>query len=174
MDQGKYRKRSSKINWTELEYNVQYSKYVSHTSVKMSCSTSQFHALSFCGVRGLRKYYNILLDPKLGNENCAIRRKPCACVCWDDIRTAIHEIRLIQIRNVDGLDKFKEWVFKLSCAAPGRSSYYLSTYPCFQLPCARIRNPYQFTYTPYVFRSDAVLGVQHTTWWWWFFRPWIY
>ena len=87
MNQGRSRKRSSQRKWTACEYHVQYIKYVSHKTVKISCSTRQFIVFPFCiphiklhGVRILRKHYYIQLYPKLGNVKCAIWRIPCACV----------------------------------------------------------------------------------------------
>ena len=79
MDQGKYIKIASKWKFTDCEYHVQDRKYVPHTSVNISCATTQFHALPFCGlhvkphgVRGLSKHYHLQLDPKLGHGKCAI------------------------------------------------------------------------------------------------------
>ena len=46
LDHGKDRKCADKRKWTDREYHVQYRKYVPHTSVKMSCATTQFPALS--------------------------------------------------------------------------------------------------------------------------------
>ena len=87
MDQGNDQKWNSKQNQTECDYHFQYIKDVSHTTVNISCSTTQLSEFSFCGphqkphgVRGLIKHYNIRLDPKLGHVKCAIKRKPCACV----------------------------------------------------------------------------------------------
>ena len=57
----------------EREYHVQDRKDVNHKSVKMSCASTQFQALSFFGphskshrVRGLSKYYYLQIEPKLG------------------------------------------------------------------------------------------------------------
>ena len=47
LDQGRYIKRASKWKWNEREYHVQDNKYVSHTSVKISCATTKFPELSF-------------------------------------------------------------------------------------------------------------------------------
>ena len=47
--------------------------------VKLSCDTTKFPSLTFCGpkkkphrVWGLRKHYNIQLDKKLGYVTCEI------------------------------------------------------------------------------------------------------
>ena len=40
LDHIKGRKRSSKQKWNESDYHVQDSKYVPHTSVKISCVTT--------------------------------------------------------------------------------------------------------------------------------------
>ena len=40
IDQGKYRKISSKRKWIYIEYNVQYNAYVAHKGVKMYCNTN--------------------------------------------------------------------------------------------------------------------------------------
>ena len=42
IDQGKYRKISSKIKWTDIEYHVQDNADVAHKDVKMYCDTNQF------------------------------------------------------------------------------------------------------------------------------------
>ena len=42
MYQGKYIKCTSKINWYEFEYHVQYIKDVPHISVRISCATNYF------------------------------------------------------------------------------------------------------------------------------------
>ena len=47
--QGKYRKRGSKIKWTDIEYYFQDNADVEHKDVKMYCDTNQFPALPFCG-----------------------------------------------------------------------------------------------------------------------------
>ena len=83
---------------------------------------------------------------------------------WYDNSANGNGIQLRQSLNVDRLDKFKDWLFKLSCAAPGRSSYYFSIYLYFHLPCAHIWAPYQFTNPIYVASSDAVLWVQQRHW----------
>ena len=76
-------KCASKRNWTDNNYHFQDKKYVPHTSVKMSCSTTQFPYFSFFGphakphvVRGLSKHYHLRLDPKFGHGKCAIRKIP--------------------------------------------------------------------------------------------------
>ena len=78
---------SSNLKWYESEYHVQDSKYVPHTSIKMPCTTTQVPALSFCGphakphgVRGLRKSYHLVLDPKLGHGKYSMQRITCACI----------------------------------------------------------------------------------------------
>ena len=45
----KYRKRASKIKWTDIEYHVQDNADVVHKDVKNYCDTNQFPALPFCG-----------------------------------------------------------------------------------------------------------------------------
>ena len=42
IDQGKYRKISSKIKWTDREYHVQNNADGAHKDVKMYCDTNQF------------------------------------------------------------------------------------------------------------------------------------
>ena len=71
IDHVKDRKRASKRKWTEREYHVQENKYVQYKSVKISCDSTQFCALLFCGtyakphgVIGLSKHYNFQIDPK--------------------------------------------------------------------------------------------------------------
>ena len=87
IDQIKYRKRASKILWTNREYHVQYNPDVSHKDMKIYCDANQFPALKFCGThpkprgaRGLSNHYHLRFYPKLGRGICAIRRIPCACV----------------------------------------------------------------------------------------------
>ena len=87
IDQGKYRKLSSKRKWTDKEYHDQDNADVTHTDVKMYCDTNQLPKLLFCGshpkpheASGLRKHYNLRFDPKLGYGIFAIIRIPCACV----------------------------------------------------------------------------------------------
>ena len=87
LDHGKERKHASKWEWTEREYHAQDRKYLPHISVKMSCATTQFPALSFfCphakphGVRGVSKNYHLRLDPKLCHITCAILWIPCAYI----------------------------------------------------------------------------------------------
>ena len=48
IDQGKYRKISSKIKWTYRQYHVQDNADISHKDVKMYCDTNKFPTLSFC------------------------------------------------------------------------------------------------------------------------------
>ena len=78
-DHCKDRKCASKWKWTDHEYRLQKIKEVPYISVIMSCATTQFPELSFCGphakpheLRGLSKHYHLLLDPKLGNEKYTI------------------------------------------------------------------------------------------------------
>ena len=87
MDHVKYRKRSSKLNWTDLEYRVMYSKDVPHTSVKNPCAKNRFPVFPFCVpylkphlVRELIKHHRLRLDPKLGHVKCVILRIPCVCI----------------------------------------------------------------------------------------------
>ena len=86
LDHGKDRKLDSKRKWKERDYHVQDRKYVQQKSVKMSCASTQFSALPFCGphekshrVRGLSKHHHLRIDPRLGNSTCAIRQIPFAC-----------------------------------------------------------------------------------------------
>ena len=51
--------------------------------VKVFCGTTQFPSFLFCDphakfhvVRGLKKYYHMLLYPKLGHVTCKILQKP--------------------------------------------------------------------------------------------------
>ena len=62
--QVKYRKRASKIKWTDREYHVQDNADVAHKDVKMYCDTNQFPVLPFFsphpnphGARGLSKTF---------------------------------------------------------------------------------------------------------------------
>ena len=87
IDQVKYRKRSSKRKWTDIEYHVHDNADVVHKDVKFYCNTNQCLALPFCGshpkphrAKGLIKHYHLHSDPKLVHGICAIRRIPCACV----------------------------------------------------------------------------------------------
>ena len=72
IDQVKYRKRSSKRKWTDIEYHVQDNSDVAHKYVKMYFNSNQFPALPFFGPhpkprgeRGSSKNYNLCFDPKL-------------------------------------------------------------------------------------------------------------
>ena len=92
MDKGKYRKWSIQRKWTDCEYHFQDSKYVSHTSLEMSCATTKFLVFPFYwphmkhhGVRWLIKHYNIRLGTKLGRRKFAIRRTPCKYVAFTNI-----------------------------------------------------------------------------------------
>ena len=58
-----------------------------HKSVIMFCDKTQSPALPFGGthsklhgVRGLRKHYNMILDPKIVHGTCAIHQIPCAFI----------------------------------------------------------------------------------------------
>ena len=92
IDQGKYRKWSSKRKWTDREYHVQDNADVAKKYVKMYCDTNQFPTLPFCGSypkphgsRELGKHYNLSFDPNLGHGICEILRIPCACVACTSI-----------------------------------------------------------------------------------------
>ena len=87
IDQGKYRKISSKITWTDRDYHVQDNADVAYKYVKMYCDTNQFPTLQFFGshpnphgARGLVKHYHLRFDPELGHVICTICCIPCACV----------------------------------------------------------------------------------------------
>ena len=86
IDQGKYRKISSKRKKTDREYYFQDNDDVAQKDVKIYCDTNQFPTLPFCGqhpkphgVRGLSQHTNLRFDPKLGHGICAICLIPCAC-----------------------------------------------------------------------------------------------
>ena len=86
MDQGKYIKRLSQRTCTECEYHYQDRKDESHTSARMSFSTTQLPELDFCGLhmkphglRGLSKHDHILLDPKLGRK--MFNKTDTLCIC---------------------------------------------------------------------------------------------
>ena len=73
IDQGKYRKRTSKRKCIDREYHVQDNVDVAHKYVRIYCDTNQFPELSFCGPypkphesRELSKHYHLCFDPKLG------------------------------------------------------------------------------------------------------------
>ena len=87
VDQGKDRKRASKIKWTDREFCVQGDADVAHKDVKHYCDANQFPTLPFCGSRlkphgerGLGKHYHIGFDPNLCHGICAICCITCACV----------------------------------------------------------------------------------------------
>ena len=87
VDQGKYRKISIKIKWTDIEYHVQDNADVSHKDVKMYCDTNQNPALIFCGrhpkphgAMGLSKHHHLSFDPKICNGIFEISLIPFACV----------------------------------------------------------------------------------------------
>ena len=76
----KHKKGQGK-KWTNMDYHVQYDKYVKHQGVKMYCATNQFPELKFLGphkkphcVSGLGKHYHICFHPKLGHGTYAIHR----------------------------------------------------------------------------------------------------
>ena len=80
------RKRSIQLKWNERENHAQ-EKCVSRSSVKISCTTTHFPWLLFCGpyknsmeFRCLSKNYHSQVETKLGNGKCEIRRISCACV----------------------------------------------------------------------------------------------
>ena len=73
--------------WTYRNYDIQYSYDVTHKAIKMSCDTTQFPVMPFCGphvksygVWGLSRHYHLQLDPKLGHGKCAVQKVPWACV----------------------------------------------------------------------------------------------
>ena len=87
IDQGKYRRRASRLKWTDREYHVQYKYDLAHKEVKIYFNTKQFPALPFCGTHlkphggnGLCNHYHLSFDPKLGHGICVICRIPCAWV----------------------------------------------------------------------------------------------
>ena len=87
IDQGKYRKISSKRKWTDIEYHVHDNADVAHKYLKMYCDTNQFPELPFFGshpkpyeAKGLNKHYHLSFHLDLGHGICAIFRIPCACV----------------------------------------------------------------------------------------------
>ena len=87
IDQGKYRKRVSKIKWIYIQYHVQDNADVEHKDVKIYCDTNQFSELPLCGphpkphrARGLSKNYHLHFDPKLDHGIYTIFRITCACV----------------------------------------------------------------------------------------------
>ena len=72
IDQGNYRKMSSKRKWKDREYHFQYNADVAHKYVNVYCDTNKLSALPFCGphskphvARGLSKHYHLCFDPKL-------------------------------------------------------------------------------------------------------------
>ena len=87
IDQGKYRKISSKRKWTYIEYHVQDNSDVSNKELKMYCDTNKFPAFPFCGphpkphgARGLMNHYHLRFDTKLGHGIYGILHTTCACV----------------------------------------------------------------------------------------------
>ena len=96
IDQGKYRKRSIKRKWTDIEYHVQDNSDIAHKDVKIYCDNNQFPALPFfgshpkpCGARGLSKHYPLHFDSKLSHDVCAIFRISCDVLhvhkCWKNL-----------------------------------------------------------------------------------------
>ena len=71
MYQVKYRKLYSQKKLNDNEYHVQGIKYVSHTSVKISCATTQFIEFTFCGTyikpHGVRGLGNIIIYEQAPN-----------------------------------------------------------------------------------------------------------
>ena len=72
IDQGKYKKRASKIKWADRYYYVKDNDDVTNKDVKMYCDTNKLLELTFCGshpkphgARGLSKHYHLRFDPKL-------------------------------------------------------------------------------------------------------------
>ena len=47
INQGKYRKRCSKIKWTDIEYHVQDNADFPHKDVKMYCDTKKIPNITF-------------------------------------------------------------------------------------------------------------------------------
>ena len=87
LDQGKYRKRASKIKRTDREYHVQDNDDVAHKDAKLYCDTNQTQALPFCGThpkphgaRGFIKHYHLRFDQKIDHGICAILHIPCDCI----------------------------------------------------------------------------------------------
>ena len=83
IDQGKYRKISSKIKFTDRKYYVQDNPDVAHKEVKIYYNTNQLPELPFCGPHpiphGARvsiKHYHLRFDPKLGHVIYAICHIP--------------------------------------------------------------------------------------------------
>ena len=65
IDQEKYRKISSKIKWTNIEYHIHYNTDVAHKDLKMYFITNPLPALPICGSHtkprgetGLSKHYH--------------------------------------------------------------------------------------------------------------------
>ena len=80
------------MKWTENEYNFQDIKNVTHTTVRMSCDTTNFPALLFCGptfkphgVQGLSNTYNLCLDPNCVIEKCTIQRIHFECLSFTNM-----------------------------------------------------------------------------------------
>ena len=76
----------------DSEHHVKDRKYVQHKSVKRSCASAQFQALSFCvpnskthGGIGLSRNYHLQLEPKLCHGKCEIRRIRCTCISCKDM-----------------------------------------------------------------------------------------
>ena len=78
IDQGKDRKRVSKIKWTYREYHVQDHADVANKYVKMYCDTNKFPPLPFCGSHPdpyeARGY--ISSDPNIGHGMWLIAHIP--------------------------------------------------------------------------------------------------
>ena len=87
IDQIKYRKRASKIKWTDREYHGQDNDDFADKYVKMYFKTNQFPVLPFYGPhtkphgsRGFSNNYHLRFDPKPGHVICTIIRIPFAFV----------------------------------------------------------------------------------------------
>ena len=87
INQENIEKISSKIKWTDREYNVQDNADVAYKDMKMYCDTNQFLKLPFFGshpkthgARRFSRHYRLCFDTKLDYGKCEIRRNPCSCV----------------------------------------------------------------------------------------------
>ena len=77
----------SKWNWNEHGYHVKDNSDFGHSGVKMSCNSTQFSELKFCGphtkpygVSGLSNNDHFSLDDKLVQGICEIQQIQCAHV----------------------------------------------------------------------------------------------
>ena len=80
---------------------------------------------------------------------------------WYDSNTAGHGRRLRQNQNVDRLDTFKEWVFKLSRVAPDCSPYYFSISLHFTFRVSTSAQPANLMIPP--MPSDLFLSLGYNT-----------